>query len=58
MPAGRWVPGLGDRRRAREFIAGRAAAWTRWLAPGNGYGAFVHVARVPQDLAALNRVQF
>ena len=35
--------GAGARRLApaREFIAGRAAAWTRWLAPGDRYGVFV-----------------
>ncbi len=30
--------GLGDRRRVREFIAEFATAWTRPLAPGDGYG--------------------
>jgi hypothetical protein len=29
--------GLGGRLRAREFIAGFAAAWMRPLAPGDGY---------------------
>ena len=30
--------GLGDRQRAWDFIAEFAAAWTRPLAPGDGYG--------------------